>query len=202
VTCGLILAAGESRRMGSPKALLEFQGETFLDRLIGLFARRCAPVIAVLGAQREIVRAGLRRPGEALIVDNPDFRLGQLTSMQCGLRAVPAAADAVLFTLVDHPAVAPATIDALLEALSEALSEAGAPAALRIPRFNGRRGHPIRISRSLIPEFLALPAGSSAREVVTRHASEIAYIDVDDPGILADVDNPAAYASLLAGSGP
>ena len=115
MTCGLILAGGESRRMGSPKALLEFQGETFLDRLIGLFSRRCSPVIAVLGAQHEIVRAGLRRVGEALLVQNPDFRLGQLTSMQCGLLAVPADADGVLFTLVDHPAVAPATIAALID---------------------------------------------------------------------------------------
>ena len=193
MTCGLILAGGESRRMGSPKALLEFQGETFLDRLIGLFSRRCSPVIAVLGAQHEIVRAGLRRAGEALLVQNPDFRLGQLTSMQCGLRAVPADADGVLFTLVDHPGVAPATIDLLLDC--------SAPAPLRIPRFGGRRGHPIWISRSLIPEFLALPAGSSAKELVTQHANGIAYLDVDDPGILADVDDPAAYASLLARSG-
>jgi molybdenum cofactor cytidylyltransferase len=192
VTCGLILAAGESRRMGSPKALLEFQGETFLDRLIGLFARRCSPVIAVLGAQREIVRAGLRRAAEALLIENPDFRLGQFTSMQCGLRAVPAEADGVLFTLVDHPAVAAAAIEALLDLTSAA--------PLRIPRFDGRRGHPIWFSKSLIPEFLALPAGSSAKEVVTRHAREIAFIDVDDPGILTNVDDPAAYAKLLAGS--
>jgi molybdenum cofactor cytidylyltransferase len=197
VTCGLILAAGESRRMGSPKALLEFQGETFLDRLIGLFSPRCSPVIAVLGAQRQIVRAGLRRSGVALLVENPDFRLGQLTSMQCGLRAVPAGADGVLFTLVDHPAVAPATIAALLDMPLDS----DAPSPFRIPRFDGRRGHPVWFSNSLIPEFLALPAGSSAREVVTQYASEIAYIDVDDPGILADVDDPAAYASLLAGSG-
>ena len=133
MTCGLILAAGESRRMGSPKALLEFQGETFLDRLIGLFARRCSPVIVVLGAQRETVRAGLRRAGEALLMDNPDFRLGQFTSMQSGLRAVPADAEGVLFTLVDHPAVTPATVDALLDC--------SAPAPLRIPRYDGRRGH-------------------------------------------------------------
>jgi molybdenum cofactor cytidylyltransferase len=162
VTCGLILAAGESRRMGSPKALLKFQGET-----------------------------GFRRVAEALIVENPDFRLGQLSSMQCGLRAVPADADSVLFTLVDHPAVMPATLYALLDA--------DVQAPLRIPRFEGRRGHPIRISKSLIPEFLALPAGSSAREVVTRHAAEIAYIDVDDPGILANVDDQPGYARLLAG---
>jgi molybdenum cofactor cytidylyltransferase len=180
--------------MGSPKALLDFQGETFLDRLIGLFSRRCSPVIAVLGAHQESVRAGLRRAGQALIVQNPDFRLGQLTSMQCGLREVPAFADSVLFTLVDHPAVEAATIDALIGGLPEA----GASAPLRIPRWNGRRGHPIWISKSLVPEFLALPAASSAKEVVTRHAAEIAYIDVDDPGILADVDDPAAYQRLIA----
>jgi len=182
--------------MGSPKALLEFQGETFLDRLIGLFRRRCSPVIAVLGAQREIVHAGLRRAGDALLVENPDFRLGQLTSMQCGLRAVPADAEGVLFTLVDHPAVASATIAALLDMPLHS----DAPSPLRIPRCDGRRGHPIWISASLIPEFLALPAGSSARETVTQHAGEIAYIDVDDPGILADVDDPQAYARLLARS--
>ena len=194
MTCGLILAAGESRRMGSPKALLEFQGETFLDRLIGLFTRRCSPVIAVLGARQETVRAGLRRAGEALLVENRNFHLGQLASMQCGLRAVPADAGGVLFTLVDHPAVAPESVAALLDS--------GAQEPLRIPRWNGRRGHPIWISQSLVPEFLALPAGTSAREVVTRHASEIAYIDVEDPGILTDVDDPAAYATLLAESGP
>jgi molybdenum cofactor cytidylyltransferase len=198
VTCGLILAAGLSRRMGSPKALLEFQRETFLDRLIGLFAQQCSPVIAVLGAQQETVRAGLRRAGEAVLVENPDFRLGQLTSMQCGLRAVPGQADGVLFTLVDHPAVTPATIDALLTVPTDS----GPAAPLRIPRFEGRRGHPIWISRSLIPEFLALPASSSAKEAIARHASGINYIDVDDPGILADVDDPPAYARLLAGSGP
>jgi len=197
VNCGLILAAGESRRMGSPKALLELQGETFLDRLIGLFSRYCSPVIAVLGAGKENVRAGLRRAGEALLVENPDFRLGQLSSMQCGLRAVPAEAEGVLFTLVDHPGVTSGTIGRLLDAPAGSC----APAPLRIPRYEGRRGHPVWISRSLVPEFLALPAGSSAREVLARYADRIAYIDVDDPGVLADVDDPAAYARLLAGSG-
>ncbi|HVN05896.1 MAG TPA: nucleotidyltransferase family protein [Bryobacteraceae bacterium] len=192
MTAGLILAAGESRRMGSPKALLEYKGETFLDRLIGLFARYCSPVIAVLGAHQERVRAGIRRGGEALLVENPDFQLGQLSSMQCGLRAVPAESEGVLFTLADHPAVCADTLAALLT---------GDPSApLRIPQYAGRRGHPIWFSRALIAEFLALPATSSAREVVTSHAERIAYIPVEDPGILADVDDPGAYAALLAGS--
>jgi len=191
VTAGLILAAGESQRMGSPKALLLYQGETFLDRLIGLFSRYCSPVIAVLGAERECIRAALRRAGEAQIVDNPDYRLGQITSMQGGLRVVPADAKAVLFTLVDHPAVRLETIAALLAP--------GAPAWLRIPRRAGRRGHPILFSQALIPEFLVLPYTSSARDVLVRRSSDIEYLDVDDPGILADIDDPDAYRRLLTG---
>jgi molybdenum cofactor cytidylyltransferase len=189
VTAGLILAAGESRRMGSPKALLSYQGETFLDRLIGLFSRYCSPVIAVLGAERERIRAALRRSGEAQIVENPDYRLGQITSMQGGLRVVPADANAVLFTLVDHPAVRLETIGALLAP--------GTPAWLRIPRRAGRRGHPILFSKALIPEFLVLPATSSARDVIVRRSGDIEYLDVDDPGILADIDDPDSYRRLL-----
>ena len=178
--------------MGSPKALLEYRGETFLDCLIGRFSRRCSPVIAVLGAQRDAVRAGLRRANEALLVVNPDYLLGQLSSMQCGLRAIPPETEGVLFTLVDHPAVMPATIDALLDA---------SPALLRIPRSNGRRGHPIWFAQSMIAEFLSLPPTAAARDVVARHAAEIGYVEVNDPGILEDVDDPSAYASLLARSG-
>ena len=188
---GLILAAGESRRMGSPKALLEFHGETFLDRLIGLFSRYCSPVIAVLGAHQETIRAGVRRAEETLLVENPDYRLGQLTSMQCGLRAVPANTEGVLFTLVDHPAVESATIAALL-------LDSGA--LLRIPRYLGRRGHPIWFDGTLIPEFLQ--ATGSAREVLSRHADAIEYLDLNDPGIIADIDDPDAYRRLVGGSHP
>lgn len=192
MTAGLILAAGESRRMGSPKALLKFQGETFLDRLIGLFSRHCSPLVAVLGAQRESIRAGLRRANQALLVENPGFGLGQLTSMQCGLRAVPADTDGVLFTLVDHPAVAAATLAILMACAADA--------PLRVPRYEGRRGHPIWFAPSLIPEFLALPVTAAARDVIARHAGEIAYIDVDDPGVVMDIDDPRAYRSLVEGS--
>ena len=176
--------------MGSPKALLEYRGETFLDRLIGLFSHCSSPVVAVLGAHAEVVRAGLRRAGDAVLVENPGYRLGQLTSMQCGLRAIPPDAAGVLFTLADHPAVEPSTLAALL---AQGLSH-----ALRIPRYRGRRGHPIWFSASLIPEFLALPVTSSAREVITRHTEEIAYLDLNDPGILADIDDPVAYRTLLS----
>jgi molybdenum cofactor cytidylyltransferase len=111
--------------------------------------------------------------------------------MQCGLRAVPPEADGVLFTLVDHPAVAPATIDALLAEPCAAL--------VRVPRYRGRRGHPIWFSGPIIDEFLALPETGAAREVVRGHAAETEFVDVDDPGILADIDDPEAYRGLTGG---
>lgn len=188
MNAGLILAAGESKRMGSPKALLEWQGETFLDHLIALFSRFCNPVVAVLGCEAVRIRAGLQRAGRARIVHNPDYRLGQLSSMQCGLRALAPSAEGVLFTLVDHPNVAESTVEALL---------APPRAPIAIPRHQGRRGHPVYFTSGLIPEFLALPPDSQAKAVVSRHSDEIRYIDVEDPGILDDVDDPAAYRRLL-----
>jgi molybdenum cofactor cytidylyltransferase len=182
---GLILAAGESSRMGSPKALLTYRGETFLDRLIGLFAPRCSSVVVVLGAVAADIRARISRP--AVIAVNPEYRLGQTSSMQCGLRAL-GAAPGVLFTLVDHPAVDVRTLDALVN---------GDPAALvRVPRYQGRRGHPVWFSGALIPEFLALAPDGAAREVVRAHDAETQFLDVDDAGILADIDDPAAYRVL------
>jgi CTP:molybdopterin cytidylyltransferase MocA len=209
---GIILAAGESRRMGFPKALLRYGDETFLDTLIGLFAARCRPVIVVVGANSDRIREGTLRP--AMFVTNSDYQSGQTSSMQCGLRAVPAESDSVLFTLVDHPAVAPATVDALLGGRLQthsltlgALTGETRPQAgvdrlkpvlplLRVPRHQGRRGHPIWFCRELMAEFLALPASGAARDIVRAHTGQTEFLDVDDAGILADIDDAAAYGRL------
>jgi len=184
---GLILSAGESRRMGRAKALLEFNGETFLDGLIARFAAVCDPVIVVLGHQPGAILSGIRRASEARFVVNPRHALGQLTSMQAGLRALPPGTGGVVFTLVDHPNVPAGTLRALL-AHSDAL--------LAIPVHLERRGHPIFFRSELIPEFLALPPDGQARDVVRRHRDETVYVPIDDPGILDDIDDPAAYESL------
>jgi molybdenum cofactor cytidylyltransferase len=118
--------------------------------------------------------------------------------MQCGLRAVPPEVEGVLFTLVDHPAVSPATLDALLAGSGKKADQEVSPTELlRVPRYLGRRGHPVWFSSALIPEFLALPEDGAARDVVRRHAAETAFFDLDDAGILADIDDPAAYQSLI-----
>jgi molybdenum cofactor cytidylyltransferase len=183
---GIILAAGESRRMGFPKAILRYRDETFLDTLIGLFAPVCSPVIVVLGSNADRIRESTVR--SATFVYNPDYLRGMTTSLQCGLRALPPQADTVLFTLVDHPAVSPGTVNALLAAPRP---------QLRVPRHAGLRGHPICFSRELVPEFLAIPENGAARDVVHAHASGTQFLDLDDPGIVADIDDPIAYGRLM-----
>ncbi|MCP5113563.1 MAG: NTP transferase domain-containing protein, partial [bacterium] len=108
---GLILAGGASRRMGEPKALLDIWGETFVDRLIRVLGAHCDPVVVVLGHEAERVRAGVERAAEFVI--NPAPGRGQLSSMQCGLRAVPGECDGVMFTPVDYPAVKESTVAAV-----------------------------------------------------------------------------------------
>jgi molybdenum cofactor cytidylyltransferase len=188
---GLILAGGASRRMGTAKALLTLRGETFLDRLIRVIGERCDPVVVVLGHEPEKIRSGLRAPGRAEFTVNRDYELGQLTSLQCGLRAVPPESQAVLFTPVDYPAIQPETI----RALAAAFQVGGA--LFFVPRYEGRHGHPVIFNASVLPEFLALSLDSDARAVIHRHREQTRYLDVEDPGILKDVDRPEEYAELL-----
>ena len=176
--------------MGRPKALLPFRGETFLDHLIALFSGFCDPVIVVLGHNYDEIRGAIRSAPRSnpRVVNNPDYPLGQLSSMQCGLRAVPAESEAVLFTLVDHPDPSPTTIRALLDS----------PALISVPAFGGRKGHPVLFRRELIPEFLALRPELSAKDVFRRYALETSLVEVDDPGILDDIDDPEAWRMFQA----
>lgn len=183
---GVILAGGESRRMGRPKAMLPFRGGTFLTAIAGNLGRRCSPVIAVFGF--DAVRMSQCAPPGVIPVENPDYAQGMLTSLKAGLRVVPESCDAVLFTLVDHPAVLPETVDAVMQSA----------APIAIPRCDNRRGHPVLIRRQIARDFLLEPLTSKVRDVIDRHAAEIEYIEVSDPGIWDDIDDPALYEKLLA----
>ncbi len=193
---GLILAGGVSSRMGSPKALLRMPGsrETFLDRLIAVLSPACSSVTVVLGHAAEEIRE--QAAGSASFVVNPEYERGQLSSLQCGLRVLPKGAPGVMFTPVDHPGIRPETALALAEAF-----ERRAPGAvLIVPRHGGRRGHPVVCARETFGEFLALGPEAQARDVIHRHACGAVYVDVEDPGIAADIDDPEAYRRFLAGA--
>lgn len=185
---GIILAAGDSRRMGSPKALLDYRGETFAARLIRIFEKFCDPVIVVAGRHAAQIRAQIG----ARVVINPDPDRGQLSSLQTALAELPANIEAFLFTPVDSPAVAESTVAAMIGDFRSSR------APFVIPRFCGKRGHPVLAAGAMTREFLAQLAEAETRAVVNRHENEIRYLDVDDPGILTDVDDPEAYRELVS----
>ena len=188
---GIILAAGASSRMGSPKALLDYRGQTFLNRLIRVLSGVCDPVIVVLGGHAESIRA--RTTGDVKLAINPNPERGQLSSLVTGLAEVPQDADGFLFLPVDCPAVEPETVADLIEVFAR--RETGV--MLAIPRHDGRRGHPVCCAPELIPEFLALPPLAQARDVIRRHRDRTVYLETVDAGVLGDIDDPEAYRALV-----
>jgi molybdenum cofactor cytidylyltransferase len=173
--------------MGQPKALLAFRGGTFLSVLAETLSASCSPVYAVFGCDAdELMKSA---PQSVVPVKNSDYREGMLTSLQAGLRAMKELPERILFTLVDHPAVGPETVLALLHS----------DAPITIARYGGKRGHPVVIDRSVAREILAEPSTSKLNNIMDRHA--IRYVDVDDPGVGDDIDDPAMYRELLAREG-
>ena len=174
--------------MGRDKALLAYRGTTFLGHLISVLEPRVDPLIVVLGHHAEAIRGSLEA-GTRVVV-NPDYQRGMLSSLQTGIRALPPEAEAALFTLVDHPAVAESTVDRLLAAFRDSGK------GIVIPRYGDRRGHPVIAARKVLEEMLALSPDASPKDVIHAHRDETAFIDVEDPGIVRDIDRPQDYEEL------
>ena len=188
----VILAAGASSRMGTSKALLDAgAGESFLDRLAGVFLDAGCAVYVVLGDDAEPVARASRRGSEITFVLNPDPSRGQLSSLQCGLRAAAAGVDAIFFTPVDAPGILRETILVLKDFL------AGMDFA--IPFYEGKRGHPVLMRAACAAEFLTPPAGASARDILHARRASTRFVEVADPGILEDIDDPAGYERWRSG---
>ena len=157
---GLILAAGQSSRMGRDKALLEYHGSTFLNHLISLFSPRVDPLIVVLGHHADAIRPTIQQRPTVKVVINQDYKKGMLTSLQAGIRTLPSDVGAAMFTLVDHPAVEESTVDRLIEQL-----QAGRQ-ALVIPCYRRQRGHPVIAAHPILEE---IPAASGRFVSQDRH---------------------------------
>ena len=188
---GLILAAGESSRMGRDKALLAYHGSTFLETVIGTLREAgIVCVIVVLGHHAaEIARAV--DLSEVEIIVNPEYKNGQTSSLQAGLRALERPdLEGVVLCLVDHPAVYPETIRTLVADFASSR----APAV--IPTYRGKRGHPVVISRALFEGILELQPEKGANSVIRDYRDETLFVEVEDSGILKDIDDGEAYRAL------
>ena len=193
---GLILAAGQSSRMGRDKALLEYHGSTFLNHLISLFSPRVDPLIVVLGHHADAIRPTIQQRPTVKVVINRDYKKGMLTSLQAGIRTLPSDVGAAMFTLVDHPAVEESTVDRLIEQF-----QAGRQ-ALAIPCYRRQRGHPVIAARPILEEILRLPEDSSAKTVIRGHRRETAFVEMDDPGVVLDIDRPSDYDAMASSRPP
>ena len=191
---GLILAAGDSSRMGTPKATLSYRGCTFLELIVRTLREGgLERIVVVLGHQAEDIQRQIKvEPAQVVI--NPDYRSGQTSSVQAGLRSLIADdLEAVLLCLVDHPAVAAETVRRVVATFRQC----GAPVV--IPTYQGRRGHPVLIARQVIGELLGLTRDAGADSVVRKHRLATQFVEVEDEGIVMDVDDPESYRRLTLG---
>ncbi len=187
----IVLAAGASRRMGAPKASLLLGGRTALGRILDACAGLGRPIV-VAGAHVDAVRSAA---GTARVVANPDWTKGRMTSVRAGLDALPDEALAFLLWPVDVPLAG-----AAVPLLVAAFAAADASAAAWVPSHAGRRGHPLLLRRSLVPELRALgddePLRTCVRSLDARGV--LRHVVCEDPGVLWDMDSPEDHARLEA----
>jgi molybdenum cofactor cytidylyltransferase len=199
--------------MGTPKALVTLRGKSFLAHLLEAAQHpKIGLLRVVLGSGDEEIRRALNLPDE-IVVLNPDWQRGQLSSIQAALRALAAdpigaealaegalkevaldadpigsrALDGILLCPVDHPLVSRALVAALIATF---YSDAKPP--IVVPTFRARRGHPVIFARSLFPELLVAPPDEGARAVVWAHAAEVAEVPTDEEGVVLNLNDPAA----------
>lgn len=188
--CALILAAGAGRRMGAPKALVDFKGKTFLDRALDL-CTGFQPMLVVLdpraGIFAEASRAALSRG--ARVVENPHADQGMLSSIKAGLAAVPEDASHLVIQPVDHPGVVAGTVELLRQAAEEN------PRSIVVPSFENRRGHPGFFPREFFAALMAAGEEEGARAVLRDNSSRIVHVVVGDAATVRDIDRPADLPS-------
>jgi molybdenum cofactor cytidylyltransferase len=187
----IILAAGESSRMGQHKLLLPLLGKALLVHVVdNTLAAGVENVVVVVGYHADDVRALLANYPVRL-VENPDYAQGQSTSVRAGISALAPQTDAAIILLGDQPLVTPA----LLRDLIETWQHTGKP--IVAPFYQGQRGNPVLFARSLFAELLAVTGDQGGREVLQQHAGEIASVVVDDADAAQDLDTWQEYQALL-----
>jgi molybdenum cofactor cytidylyltransferase len=200
--CSVILAAGESTRMGTDKALLPWPpssggsgtGQTFLSSAIRALSPFSEMVIVVAGKNEPSLAPVVYANGASL-VRNPSPERGQFSSLQVGLQTVLSyGRDAAIVTLVDRP---PAS-SAVLSTLTSAFLAAPIGIWAIVPEYQSKHGHPVLLGREMIEAFLKAPPTTTARDVEHQNQQHIQYVPIDDPTVTLNVDTPEDYAVLSA----
>jgi len=184
----IVLAAGESKRMGQPKMLLPWRSETVLSHVIAVFRNAGVDDICVItGGAREQVEILVATLG-VRSVHNEEYTNGEmLSSIQCGIRSLPLQTQGMLIGLGDQPQVQEGSVQKVCESYRESKSN------IVVPSYQMRRGHPWLVARPLWDGLLKIKSPRSPRDFLNDHADQIQYVNLDDPCILADLDTPDDY---------
>jgi molybdenum cofactor cytidylyltransferase len=174
--------------MGFPKPLLRIGSQTFIQLLSRMMLERLPKLVVVLGAHADTIRPAIPDDSRIEVVVNPNYALGQLSSLKVALRHLDPDIGAAMLHLCDHPVVRAETIDQLLAHYGNV------SAPIVIPRYQSRRGHPVIFAREVFPELLSADENLGARSVVDRIPGRVRYVDVDDRGIRLDLDTPEDLA--------
>jgi molybdenum cofactor cytidylyltransferase len=192
----VVLAAGKSERMGRPKMSLPWGDTTVIGQVVGTLVQAGLGEVVVVtgGANLDVSQALARLPGDWPVRDifNPAYAAGEmLSSIQAGIAALGAEARAALIALGDQPQIEVQVVHKVLQMYRDT------GAALVIPSYQMRRGHPMLLDRTLWEELRAFQAPQTIRDLVKAHASQIAYVTVQSASILQDVDTPDDYRKYL-----
>ncbi|MBJ6802237.1 molybdenum cofactor cytidylyltransferase [Geomonas propionica] len=188
---GIILAAGEGSRMGTTKQLLPFRGKSILEWVVqSALASTLHRVVVVVGHEAERI-VPLIEGGGVEVALNPEYRRGQSSSLNCGLRSLGPETDAALFLLGDQPLITPAVIDSLIRAYRCSAHP------IVMPVYQGRRGNPVLFDRETFPAMMELPADCGARPLFEKYRERLLKVPVEDVSIHFDIDTAADYRRLL-----
>ena len=188
----VILAAGESRRMGQPKALLSYRGKTFAEHLVSATRHeRVGLTRIVLGAQAGEIRS--RLPLDATwILENPNWQQGQLSSIQAVIRSLPGETEGLILCPVDHPLISRFLVAQLIQEFDSSEKQ------IVLPAYKGKRGHPAIFRVSLYGELLAASPEVGAREVVWAHPKDVREVETDEEAVVLNLNDPETLEKALS----
>jgi molybdenum cofactor cytidylyltransferase len=194
VLAAVILSGGESRRMGSPKALIPYRGRVFLQHLLDAAHHpSISPVVVVLGPHADPIRKEVVLEEPVNVVINHNWQQGQLSSIQAAVRhlAAKGGSDGFLLFLVDHPFISQALVGELVTEFYRSRKP------IVLPTFHGKRGHPVIFASSLYDELLAAPLDKGARTVVWAHAGEVLEVPTEEEGVVMNLNDPETFRKAL-----
>jgi molybdenum cofactor cytidylyltransferase len=187
----IILAGGESKRMKTPKMLLQFRGMTIIEKVIeNVNASQVQNTLVVLGAEHEAILKVITGMNVKHCY-NDNYREGMLSSVKCGFRALPSDIQAVLVFQGDQPMIPPETVNVVIEAWRKSGK------GIVIPVISGKRGHPLLIGRKYKDEIEKLNDDEGLRSLAAKFQDNVLEVEVDAPEILIDLDTPEDYINAI-----